>query len=239
LRINSFILSAACVVLVVSFWKRNDVPAGMDVLPAVQHEPRQTPTARPAFSAGWNGVDYRVQPQFEYDLFGVVVSYRQHDDSSRMHRRANDHLNVADLCVVWGGNAGNEYLPEFEFWNGVFTCNVKTSDSKAWASFNMTEMSNNHLISDDPSIRARVNDVDIGDQVHVRGVLASYGTGGNKRGTSTTRIDTGDGACETIYVDTFEIVADAVSYWRLALYASLAVIVLSLVLHFRRPYRPH
>lgn len=239
MRINSLILTTACVVLVVSFWNRNDVPAGVDVLPAVQQEPRQAPTARPAFSAGWNGIDYRVQPQFEYDLFGVVVSYRQHDEPSRMHRRANDHLNMADLCVVWGDTAQSEYLPKLEFWNGVFTCNVKTSDSKAWASFNMREMSNNHLISDDPRIRERVNDVDIGDQVHVRGVLASYGTGGSKRGTSTTRSDTGDGACETIYVDTFEIVADAVSYWRLALYASLAVIALSLALHFRRPYRPH
>ncbi|HET6629575.1 MAG TPA: hypothetical protein VFG91_07350 [Woeseiaceae bacterium] len=239
MRIHRFILPAACVVLVVSFWKRNDVPAGVDVLPPVEHEPIQSPTARPVFSARWGGVEYRVEPQFAYDLYGMVVSYRQHDDSSRMHRRANDHLNMADLCVVWGDNAQNDYLPELEFWNGVFTCNVKTSDSQAWASFNLDEMSNNHLISDDPRIRERVSDVAIGDQVHVRGVLASYGTGGNKRGTSTTRSDTGDGACETIYVETFEIVAEAVSYWRLALYASLAVIGLSLVLYFRRPYRPY
>ncbi len=239
MRSNGLILAAALTVLAVSFWNRNDVPAGADVLPALQNEPRQAPTARPAFSVQWQGVDYRVEPQFEYDLYGMVVSYRQHDGSSRMHRRANDHLNVADLCVVWGDNAQSPYLPKLEFWNGVFTCNVKTSDREVWASFDMSAMSNNHLISDDPRIRARVRDVAIGDQVHVRGMLASYGTGGNHRGTSTTRSDTGDGACETIYVETFEIVADAVSYWRRAMYGALAVVALLLVAHFRRPYRPY
>ncbi len=239
LRINGFMLLASCAVLAVSFWKRNDVPAGVEVVPPVQHEPRQLPTERKAFTARWSGVDYRVEPQFEYDLYGLVVSYRHHKDSSRMHRRANDHLNMADLCVLWGDNAQSEYLPELEFWNGVFTCNVKTSSSAAWASFQMNGMSNNHLISDDPRIREAVTDVRIGDQVHVRGLLASYGSGGSKRGTSTTREDTGDGACETIYVETFEIVAQAVNYWRLAMHGSLAVLVLSLVLHFRRPYRPY
>lgn len=239
MRLNGFILLAAFGVLVVSFWKRNDVPRNVTVLPAVEREPRQSPTARRAFPASWNGVEYRVEPEFEYDLYGLVVSYREHDESSRMHRRANDHLNMADLCVVWGDNAVSEYLPELEFWNGVFTCNVKTSDSAAWAAFDMAQLSNNHLISDNPRIREWVSDVDVGDQVRIRGLLASYGSGGSKRGTSTTRDDTGDGACETIYVETFEIVAEAVSWWRLAMYGSLAVIAMSLALHFRRPYRPY
>jgi hypothetical protein len=239
LRINGVLLLATCAVLAISFWKRNDVPGGVTVLPAVENEPQQSPTGRRPLTARWKGVEYRVEPEFDYDLYGMVVSYRQHDESSRMHRRANDHLNMADLCVVWGDNAMSEYLPELEFWNGVFTCNVKTSDGAAWAAFDMTQMSNNHLISDDPRIRERVNGVDIGDQVHIRGMLASYGSGGSKRGTSTTRDDTGDGACETIYVETFEIVAEAVSYWRVAMYASLAVIALSIMLHFRRPYRPY
>ena len=74
----------------------------------------------------------------------------------------------------------------------------------------------------------------------MRGYLASYGTGaGARRGTSTTREDTGNGACETIYVEKFEIVAAASSGWRLSMYGSLAVFLLASVTHFRRPYRPY
>jgi hypothetical protein len=59
------------------------------------------------------------------------------------------------------------------------------------------------------------------------------------RGTSTTREDTGNGACETIYVDEFEIVVRASSGWRLAMQVALGMLVLCLVLHFAMPYRAH
>ena len=44
------------------------------------------------------------------------------------------------------------------------------------------------------------------------------------RGTSTTRDDTGNGACETIYVTGFEIIGRANAGWRAAAPVSLAVI---------------
>lgn len=237
--IHRFVLFAAGIVFAIAFWKRNDVPVGAALHPALASEPAQAPTSKPPFTALWNGVEYRVEPQFEYELYGLVVSYRQHNGNSRMHRRANDHLNVADLCVIWGHNAASEHLGKLEFWNGIFTCNVQTSDRAAWQSFRMREMSNNHLISDDPDIRERVRDVRIGDQVRISGQLSSYVSHGGRRGTSTTRDDTGDGACETIYVERFEVVAAAPMGWRFALYGSLATLGLALVTHFCRPYRPH
>jgi len=104
----------------------------------------------------------------------------------------------------------------------------------------MFGLSNNHLISDDEFIREQVKRVRIGDQIRVRGYLASYSTeGGGKRGTSTTRLDTGDGACETLYVEGFDIVRPATSNWRRSMYASLTVFLLTTLLHFRRPYRPY
>ena len=58
----------------------------------------------------------------------------------------------------------------------------------------MNEVSNNHLITADDSIRDRVAGVAVGDQVHLRGLLTRYGSGNGVRGTSTTRDDVGDGA---------------------------------------------
>lgn len=59
-------------------------------------------------------------------------------------------LNVADVCVVWANNAFNPDLNRFEFWSGQFTCKVKTSDSGAWQQFRLEQLSNNHLITEDP-----------------------------------------------------------------------------------------
>jgi hypothetical protein len=139
----------------------------------------------------------------------------------------------------WGDTAVSPHLSEIEFWNGVFTCNFETSDDAAWQSIRPEQIANNHLISDDDAIRDRVADVRVGDQVRVRGWLATYGSGRNKRGTSTTRDDTGNGACETIFVADFDVVGPAPGHWRAALYASLAVLALALFMHFRLPYRPY
>jgi len=239
MRINDAVITASFVALIVSFWHRNDIPGNVVLRPEIVDEPRQSPTREASFVARYDGIDYRVEPEFDYELIGMVVSFRRHDGNSRMHRQAGDHLNMLDVCVVWGENATHPALHKLDFWNGIFTCNVQTSDRAAWERFDMYALSNNHLISNVESIRDRATDLRVGDQVRVRGWLASYTGPGGTRGTSTTRRDTGDGACETIWVREFEVIEPARSNWRRALMASLLLLTGSLVVHFRRPYRPH
>jgi len=230
MKLSNIVIAASFIWLVVSFWNRNDLPRDVDLLPALASEPN---------------VEYLVEPEYDYDLYGMIVSYRHHEGNSRMHRRAGDHLNMLDVCVVWGDTATSPLIHKLKFWklkfwNGIFTCNVKTSDQDAWDAFDIYQLSNNHLISDDGFIRNQVKKIRVGDQIRVRGYLASYSNGGGgKRGTSTTRLDTGDGACETLYVEQFDIVQPATSGWRLSMYASLAVFLLAVFFHFRRPYRPY
>lgn len=225
--------------LLVSFWNRNELPGSIDYVAGIASAPQQTGTDRRSFEAVWDGVAYRVDPEYDYDLVGMIVSFRHHDENSRMHRLADDHLNMLDVCVVWGNNTSGAQLDKIDFWNGIFTCNVKTRDQAAWESFDMYQLSNNHLISDDDFIRDQVRKVKVGDQVRIQGVLASYESPGGLRGTSTTRTDTGDGACETIYVDRFEILQPATSYWRISMYAALATLSVGLFLFFRRPFKSH
>lgn len=225
--------------LLISFWNRNALPASIDYVAAIANEPQQTTTSRRSFAAAWDGVDYRIDPEYDYDLVGMIVSFRHHDNNSRMHRLADDHLNMLDVCVVWGDNTSGAQLDKIDFWNGIFTCNVKTRDQAAWESFDMYQLSNNHLISDDAFIRGQVRKVKIGDQVRIRGVLASYESPGGLRGTSTTRTDKGDGACETIYVDHFEILEPATSLWRISMYTAIAVLLVALLQFFRRPFKSH
>jgi hypothetical protein len=238
--LNKGVLIASALTLVVAFWNRNDLPGAIEFQPQIEQEPRQRQITKQALTVPYAGVDYRVEPLFSYELYGLVVSYRQHDGEDSMHRWSNDHLNVADVCVVWSETALSPTLPRLDFWNGIFTCNVQTRDSMAWANFDMKQLSNNHLISADPFIRDRVAEMRVGDQIRIKGSLVRYGAvGGSLRGTSTTRDDTGDGACETILVDEFEVVAPGFSRWRGAMYAALVLLVAALAVHFVLPYRPY
>jgi hypothetical protein len=241
MRPNNALIVGSFVCLVASFWNRNEIPASIDRVPALQDEPRQTATKKQPFEVEYRDVTYRVAPEYEYDITGMIVSYRHHhDENSRMHALAKDHLNMLDVCVIWGDNPANERLQKISFWNGIFTCNVKTRDQAAWDAFDMNQLSNNHLLSDDEFIRRKVKKVRVGDQVRVRGYLASYTSdGGSMRGTSTTRTDKGNGACETIYIEDFKILEPATSYWRLSMWTSLALLLTGIVVHLARPYRPH
>src|SRR5688572_28954858 len=237
---NKATMIASALVLGVAFWNRNDLSSAIDFHPKLKEEPRQRELHEPPLNVPYAGVEYRVEPLYDYELYGLIVSYRQHDGESSMHRWSNDHLNVADLCVVWSDTAFSPTLGALDFWNGIFTCNVQTRDRVAWSNFKMNQLSNNHLISADPFIRDRVADIRIGDQVRIKGSLARYGAiGGGLRGTSTTRNDTGDGACETILIDDFEIVVPGFSFWRVTMYAALMLLVATLAVHFVLPYRPY
>ena len=239
MRLNNILITTSFLWLLVSFWNRNALPGNIEYVDEIANEPEQTTTTEKPFYATINDVEYLIEPEFAYDLTGMIVSYRQHEGNSRMHLQANDHLNVADVCVVWGDNTSS-LLQELDFWNGIFTCNVFTRDMQAWESFDMDQLSNNHLISDDDFIRRQVRKVRIGDQIRVRGYLASYSNpDGGKRGTSTTRTDTGDGACETVFVESFRIVQPVTSYWRISLWVSLSLLLIGLFVHFKRPYKPH
>jgi hypothetical protein len=85
-----------------------------------------------------------------------------------------------------------------------------------------------------------VKDIRVGDQIRVAGYLTSYSSAqGGQRGTSTTRMDTGDGACETLFVERFEIVEAATSYWRISMWLAVILLLIGLAIHFYRPYRPY
>lgn len=225
--------------MLVSFWNRNDLSDDMVIVDELKEEPIQKKIDKSAFSVNVNKVDYEIQPMFDYELYGLVVSYELHDGNYNLHKRWNDHLNIADYCVVWDKSALTEYLSEIDFWNGQFTCNISTKDMQAWESFDPAQLSNNHLISDDEYIRKKLRKIKIGDQVRISGWLASYKNLNNAgtRGTSITRDDVGNGACETIYVNEIKVLRHYSSIWRKLMYLFTLVFIVSLVVYFKAPHK--
>ena len=221
-RLNAIVFYLCSALLLISCWHRNDFPVNMPVASDLAEMPAQKAVKEPPFQISQRGVRYKVSPQFSYDLKGLVVSYEHHDGNYSVHRLWNDHLNVADICVLWGDNVLGSDLNKFRFWNGEFTCNFTTGDQQAWEQFRPNRMSNNHLLAVDSLVRDTIKKVRIGDQVHIRGWLANYSNDrGFSRGTSITREDEGNGACETIYVQDMKILRSMGSGWRTLMNFSL------------------
>ncbi len=229
--------------LVIGFWKKNDISSRMQILAEISAEPVQnnirSRSEKNPFTVSVNAVDYKIKPLYDYELFGMVMSYKHHDPKIRLHKSWNDHLNVADYCVVWGTTAAASTLPKVKFWNGQFTCNFSTRNQEAWDNFNISQISNNHLISAENNIRNKISKLRIGDQIRIKGKLAEYENlnVGGTRGTSITRDDQGDGACETIYVEEVAILKSYTSGWRIIMYVSLVIFLLSCMMYFKTPHR--
>lgn len=225
--------------LATSMFFRESLPPPTQLHPDVLAEPEQIPVRRPAFETVVKGIAYSVQPLYSYDISGLVVS--RHDSDTfwdHIHRDWNDKLNVVDLCVVWGSNVQTgAYLP-VEFSSGQFTCNLRIRSQEAYDAFDLTKISNNHLLTDSKRLAKQLRDVRIGDQVRFRGYLAEYSHNHGfpfKRGTSTVRTDTGDGACETIYVEDFEQLRPGGGPWRVLFWVALGLVGLGLLLWVTLP----
>lgn len=242
LKINNYLLILSLLVFIMALINRNELSHSMTFLPELKQEPKQSSTSKETFTTTFNEDSFTIMPKFEYELYGLVVSYRLHDSEhgQMIHALNKDHINVADYCVVWGENADSHLLSEFTFSNGQFTCNWQTHSNDAWKRFDQYQISNNHLLAVDSSIRDTLDQIKIGDQIYIKGQLAHYTNPMSyERGTSIVRTDTGNGACETIWVEEINILAEMNSIWRNLLWLSMGLLILTTYIYFKTPYIPH
>ena len=56
MKLNSLVIVAATILLLVSFWQRNSLPANLDIHDAVLDEPRQVETRKKKFATQFEDV---------------------------------------------------------------------------------------------------------------------------------------------------------------------------------------
>jgi hypothetical protein len=231
-RLAKVTLPVAVLAFAVSFFMRNRLPDKSLVLEPLLQNPIQTKEPLPQpFEVTRKKVTYTVTPLFNYELWGMVVSY--HHSASFVdisHRQWNDFINVKDICVIWGKNVETGVYERMTFRNRDFTCFYRYPDRETGRLFTENCLSNNHLLPADPIVEEAVLSARKGDQVHFKGWLVSYGQKGApySRGSSTVRTDRGNGACEVVYVTEFEILREANASWRALYKLSLVLMGLSL-----------
>ena len=230
-----FAMLASLLAAAIAWWMQDELPQAGRLREDLFSEPVQRKVSKPPFDTRVDGVDYRIQPRYSYDLRGLVVSLHDSDTWwDYAHKAWNDHLNLADFCVVWGETARRGAYRGISFSNTQWECHWGTTSSEAWQAFNQTEVANNHMVTDDPAVAKALRAVRIGDQVRVTGYLVDYTTfrDGRPAGTrvsSETRTDTGNGACEVLYVESLELLDSAGRRWRLALKIALAALAASAI----------
>lgn len=140
-----------------------------------------------------------------YVLSGKVVDVQEYYGSSLQNK-----LSPLDVGIAWGFLA--EDSDEKVTWtsNGTRFLRWRTKDMD-WYNKHGGEKgigkywSNNHLIPSDDNVEKLIKSIKKGDYVKIEGYLVKIrydGPDGEwfKWNSSTTRNDTGDGACEVIYV---------------------------------------
>ncbi len=216
--------------IVISFFMKDRLPDPDKILEELRFFPRQTQPDRSSFTTRVKGVNYTILPLHNYELYGLVVSlYDSTGWWDITHRFLwKDHINIKDICVVYGANARSGVYRDMRWKNGSWTCYCKPK-RKLQATFFKNCFSNNHLLSEKKDVKKAIMNAERGDQIYLKGYLVSYAHKGGARGTSTSRNDTGDHACETIYVEDFRILKKSNRFWRFLFSLSVFLFGVSIV----------
>jgi len=213
-RAHNIVLLILVALAVYSCKKKSELPIYADFSETSREDPVQTPTQRPPFTAHVGNQTHNVKPLYDYRIVGMVVSC---GFSKSMAEHRNDDLNIMDAGLIWGSNLNPAIYKKVEFYNNGVWLHVKTKDQNVWEHLDQERVSNNHLLCTDPQLKKQIKAIKRGDVVSIRGCLASY----SGRGSSVNRTDNGDGACETIWVDQFDILQDGTKHWHVLHHASL------------------
>ncbi len=228
----------------VAAWQAEALPGPERLAQELAQDPRQTETAKAPFAVTVGGLRYRVEPLHDYAIAGLVVSEHRAESWWRrttFHSRRNDRLNVKDVCLIWGRNAVSGSYRLAGFSSGEFTCYLRLATAEAARAFDPRALSNNHLLAVEEGLRRRLRDLRRGDQIVLRGYLARYSHNHGfayARGTSVSRDDTGNGACETLYVSELRLLRPGHPGWRLAAQLAPLGLLAGLVAWFRLPLPP-
>ena len=171
-------------------------------------EPVQT-EAKGGTSFTLNGYDVNIDYLYEYDATALVVHTKDYPGSDIGCR-----LSPKDVALAWGSVAAYNELIDFHWsqsgrWVRWRTDSYSELSPVGGEADVDRQSSNNHMVPADLNVKKDVEKIRKGDIVRIKGYLINI-SAKNSKGTtftwrsSTSREDSGDGACELIYVTSVE-----------------------------------
>ncbi len=156
--------------------------------------PVQTPPTR---KTPWLRDDYMITALADYEISAVVLSRKDYssDDAS--------DLSPVDLALGWGRMSDSFVYGKLEIWQGPRCYKWRPEGLEPLPRREIEISSANvHIIPGNETVEDALDDVCKGSVVRMQGYLVKATRDGNWRwASSTTRNDTGDGACEVFWVE--------------------------------------
>ncbi|MCR5013096.1 MAG: hypothetical protein K6A72_12180 [Lachnospiraceae bacterium] len=191
------------VVVGVVLFLNGNIGGGRRSIPNIP-EPRQT-DAKGGTDFVVSGYNVHADYLYAYDIEALVVhtkNYYGTDFGAKLAPR--------DLALAWGNVAKYNSTVDFHWGQHGRWYYWKVNTYEELSTVGTVDdvnrqSSNNHLIAANSSVKKSIKKIKTGDHIRLKGYLVSI-TATDSKGTpyywnsSTSRNDTGDGACEVMYV---------------------------------------
>src|SRR3989304_668171 len=86
--------------LIIFTFEKNKMPPQNEIDNRLLQEPAQTEVRTSAFEVKEKDFIYKMKPQNEYEVYGLVAG----EEDNHIDR---DPLNIKNVCIVWGENIKN------------------------------------------------------------------------------------------------------------------------------------
>jgi hypothetical protein len=140
--------------------------------------------------------DFTLTPRATYDIEARVLSVERYN-----HDPGAD-LSPIDFAMGWGSMSSSELLDKFRISQGARFYSIYTDDPAVDIPAALRTSANVHLIPATEDVRQILFSTKPGHVVHLQGYLVTAKRpDGFTWNTSLRRDDTGNGACELMYVE--------------------------------------
>ncbi len=146
--------------------------------------------------------DWTIRPIAQFEVEALVLSREPY------YVDATASISPVDLALGWGGMSDPAVLRRLDIWQAGRFMFWETDDVLPIPKKEIIRSSANmHMIPASEEVEAVLDEVKPGDVVRITGALVFASTeGGYTWRSSMTRTDTGDGACEIVWVEQIDIV---------------------------------
>jgi len=157
------------------------------------------PSQYEAHKAPFAFKDYMVDPQATYDIEARVLSVENYIVD------AGAKLAPIDFAVGWGLMSDSAVIDHFKVGQGGRFYTIYPDEQAIDIDEALKHSANMHLIPADNTVKQRLKKVKAGNIVNLHGYLVYVSrSDGFTWHSSLTRNDSGDGACELMYVESVE-----------------------------------
>lgn len=154
-------------------------------------------------SQSFEYLEFEITPLAEFRIKAKILAkeYYKYDEGAK--------LSFLDLALGWGRMSDQSIVDQLEITQSGRWYRWQTKENSFPIPRREIEQSsaNMHMIVSDEYVKSKMQDSRVGDIIELRGNLVKVLGENNWRWKSSlTRNDTGDGACELIWVEEFNVV---------------------------------